>query len=111
MVENKPGASGNIAADYLPKSPPDGYMVMYTTITTHAINPSLFSKLPYDPVKDFTPVLRVGKTSLVLLELRAQMRDNASIPQGGTPEEFAAFLRSEAERWGAEVRRTGASAN
>ena len=58
VVENKPGASAQIAADFVAKSPPDGYTLFMTTNTSHSANPHLFRKLPYDPVKDFTPVAR-----------------------------------------------------
>jgi tripartite-type tricarboxylate transporter receptor subunit TctC len=56
LVENRPGAGGNIATDIVAKSPADGYTLVMGTIGTHAINATLFPKLPYDPVKDFTAV-------------------------------------------------------
>ena len=49
VVENKPGAGGNIGADLVAKSPPDGYTLVIGAIATHAINPALYPKLPYDP--------------------------------------------------------------
>ena len=55
VVENRPGASGNIAAELVSKAPPDGYTLLGASIT-HAINASMFAKLPFDPVKDFTPI-------------------------------------------------------
>ena len=55
VVENKPGASGTIAADFVAKSPPDGYTLMLDA-SSYAVNPSLYPKLPYDPQKAFTPV-------------------------------------------------------
>src|SRR5918996_2410992 len=54
VVDNRPGAGGNIGADIVAKAPPDGYTLVMGTIGTHAINATLFSKLPYDPVRDFT---------------------------------------------------------
>src|SRR5688500_4348231 len=54
IVENKPGAGTTIASDYIAKSPPDGYTIWLQDITTHAINVALYSKLPYDSMKDFT---------------------------------------------------------
>jgi tripartite-type tricarboxylate transporter receptor subunit TctC len=57
VVENRTGAGGNIAADAVAKAPPDGYTLVMGSIGTHAVNVSLFSKLPYDPVRDFAPVL------------------------------------------------------
>ena len=60
LVENKAGASGFIAAQYVARAAPDGYTVLMTTNTTHAANEHLFKKLPYDPVKDFTPITLMG---------------------------------------------------
>ncbi len=56
LVENRAGAGGNIAADMVAKAAPDGYTLVMGSIGTHAVNVSLFSKLPYDPVRDFAPV-------------------------------------------------------
>lgn len=67
VVENKPGAQGAIAAEQVAKSPPDGYTILVTTNTPQAANVSLFKKLPYDPVKDFEPVARLGTTSFMLM--------------------------------------------
>jgi len=67
VVENKPGAQGAIAAEFVAKSAPDGYTLLVTTNTPQAANVSLFKKLPYDPVKDFEPVLRLSTTSFMLM--------------------------------------------
>jgi tripartite-type tricarboxylate transporter receptor subunit TctC len=67
VAENRPGASGMIAAEAVAKSAPDGYTLMMGHIGTHAINVSLFSKLPYDPVKDFAPVSLLVSVPNVLL--------------------------------------------
>jgi len=67
VVENKPGAQGSIAAEFVAKSAPDGYTLMVTTNTPQAANVSLFKKLPYDPVKDFEPVVRLSTTSFMLM--------------------------------------------
>ncbi|MGV3628561.1 MAG: Bug family tripartite tricarboxylate transporter substrate binding protein [Betaproteobacteria bacterium] len=56
VVDNRPGAGGNIGADIVAKSPADGYTLVMGTIGTHAVNVSLFSKLPYDPIRDFVAV-------------------------------------------------------
>ena len=66
FVENKVGAGGNIGADVVAKSPPDGYTLLVATVSTHAINPGLYSKMPYDPVKDFAPIAQVGVTPTML---------------------------------------------
>jgi tripartite-type tricarboxylate transporter receptor subunit TctC len=67
VVENKPGAGGNIGADYVAKSPPDGYTVVMGALSTHAVNPSLYAKMPYDAVKDFAPITLVAVTPNVLV--------------------------------------------
>jgi len=59
VVENKPGAGGAIAAEFVAKSPPDGYTLLIASNTQLAANPSLFKTLSYDPVKDFAPVARM----------------------------------------------------
>ncbi len=56
VIENRTGAGGNIGADVVAKSPPDGYTLVTGSIGTHAVNVSLFSKMPYDPVRDFAPI-------------------------------------------------------
>src|SRR3954470_13532359 len=67
VVENKAGAQGAIAAAEVAKAAPDGYTLMLTTNTPQAANVSLFRKLSYDPVKDFTPITRYGTTSFMLM--------------------------------------------
>lgn len=67
VIENRPGAGTTIAADFIAKSPPDGYTLYYIDITTHSINASLYKKLPYDSVKDFAPVMLVTSTPLMLV--------------------------------------------
>jgi len=65
IVDNRPGASANIGAEFLVKSPPDGY-TLFCASTIHTINPSLYSKLAYDPVRDFSPITLIAATSQVL---------------------------------------------
>jgi tripartite-type tricarboxylate transporter receptor subunit TctC len=67
VVENKAGAQGAIAAAEVAKAAADGYTLMVTTNTPHAANVSLFKKLTYDPVKDFTAITRFGTTSFMLM--------------------------------------------
>lgn len=66
LVENKTGAGGNLGAADVAKAPPDGYTLLMATVSTHAINPGLYKKMPYDPVEDFAPVGQVGVTPCVL---------------------------------------------
>jgi tripartite-type tricarboxylate transporter receptor subunit TctC len=66
VVENRPGAGGNIGADLIAKAKPDGYTLVMGAVATHAINPWLYAKLPYDPVKDFAPVTIVASVPNVL---------------------------------------------
>jgi len=67
VIDNKPGASGFIAAQQVAKANPDGYTVLITTNTTHAANEHLYKTLPYDPVKDFAPVTLLGKGGQVMV--------------------------------------------
>jgi tripartite-type tricarboxylate transporter receptor subunit TctC len=66
VVDNRPGAGANIGAEVVAKSPPDGYTLLLAS-TIHTINPSLYSKLAYDPVRDFAPVTLIALTSQVLV--------------------------------------------
>lgn len=72
VVENKPGASGMLAAEMVAKSAPDGHTLFLTTNTAHSVNPFLFKTLPYDPIKDFSPIARVCYFPFVLA-VNAQM--------------------------------------
>jgi len=67
VVDNKPGAGTAIAGDFVAKSAPDGYTLWLQDMTTHAINVGLYKNLPYDSVKDFTPITLVASTPLMLV--------------------------------------------
>ncbi|RYF27317.1 MAG: tripartite tricarboxylate transporter substrate binding protein [Comamonadaceae bacterium] len=87
VVDNKGGASGMIAAQFVAKAPADGYTVLITTNTTHAANEHLYKKLPYDPVKDFVPVSGLGKGGQVMVV-------NASAPYKNVGELLAAAKKT-----------------
>jgi tripartite-type tricarboxylate transporter receptor subunit TctC len=67
VIDNRAGASGFIASQFVAKAPADGYTVLVTTNTTHAANEHLYKKLPYDPVKDFAPVAGLGKGGQIMV--------------------------------------------
>src|SRR5688500_742964 len=84
IIENRPGAGANIGAEVVVKSAPDGYTLLCAS-TIHTINPSLYSKLGYDPVRDFTPITLIAATSQVLAV-------HPSLPVK-TVKEFIAYAR------------------
>jgi tripartite-type tricarboxylate transporter receptor subunit TctC len=86
VVDNRPGAGGNIGADYVAKSAPDGYTVVMGALSTHAVNPSLYSKMPYDAVKDFAPITLLAITPNVLVV-------NPSLPVHSV-EELVAYAKA-----------------
>lgn len=67
VVENKPGAGGNLGADLAAKAAPDGATIVMGAVATHAINPWLYAKIPYDPIRDFTPITGVAQVPNVLV--------------------------------------------
>jgi tripartite-type tricarboxylate transporter receptor subunit TctC len=67
VVDNRVGASGNIGADAIAKAAPDGYTIGIVTSSTHAVAVSLSAKLPYDPIKDFTPITMLANSPYVLV--------------------------------------------
>lgn len=96
VVDNKPGAGGNIGADFVAKSPADGHTLVMGTVGTHAINGALYSKMPYDMVKDFVPVAHVASAPNLLVvnndlpvktvaELIAYMKANPNKLSFGSP--------------------------
>lgn len=86
VIENKPGAGGNIGADFVAKSAPDGYTVLMGAVATHAINPAVYPKMPYDAQKDFAPVTPIAVTPNVLIV-------NPSVPAKDL-KEFIAHLKA-----------------
>jgi len=67
IIENRPGGGGNIGADAVAKAAPDGTTIGISAVATHAINPWLFTKMPYDPVKDFAPITQMVRVPNVLV--------------------------------------------
>jgi tripartite-type tricarboxylate transporter receptor subunit TctC len=67
LVENRPGVGGNIGADIVAKSSPDGYTLLIGTVGIHAINGALYNKMPFDPIADFTPISFLASTPNVLV--------------------------------------------
>jgi tripartite-type tricarboxylate transporter receptor subunit TctC len=67
VVENRPGAGGNLGVDLVAKAPPDGLTIGIAATAMHAINPWLFAKLPFDPIKDFAPVMQMVRIPNVLV--------------------------------------------
>jgi tripartite-type tricarboxylate transporter receptor subunit TctC len=86
VVENKPGAGGNIGADFVAKSPPDGYTILLGALSTHAVNPSLYKSMPYDAAKDFAPITLIAITPNVLVV-------NASSPVNDV-KQFIAYTKA-----------------
>ena len=77
VVENRPGAGGNLGVDQVAKASPDGYTLVIGAVATHAVNPWLFSKLPYDPIKDFVPITLIAHMPNILVmtpERAAQLK-------------------------------------
>ena len=66
VIDNRGGSGGNIGTDIVAKAAPDGYTLLMA-IVSHAINPSLYSKLPFDPVKDFAPIARTGAATIIFV--------------------------------------------
>jgi tripartite-type tricarboxylate transporter receptor subunit TctC len=78
VVENRPGAGGLIGAEAVKRAPADGYTLFMGHTGTHAVNPSLYSKLPYDPVKDFVPITLMISTSHILVVPAASPANSVS---------------------------------
>jgi tripartite-type tricarboxylate transporter receptor subunit TctC len=85
IVENRPGASGMIAGEYVARQPADGYTILLD-ITTHAVNPALYSKMPYEPLKDLVPVTQIMQAPNVLVV-------HPSVPVASV-KDFIAYVKS-----------------
>ena len=90
VVDNKPGAGGNIGADFVAKSPADGYTLVLGTVGTHSINGSLYEKMPYDMVKHFAPVSLIASAPNLLVV-------NNNVP-AKTVSEFVAHLKANPDK-------------
>ncbi len=86
VVENKGGAGGNLGAAQVAKATPDGYTILMGTVATHALNPALYKKMPYDPVKSFAPISLLAIVPNVLVV-------NPEFP-AKTTEELIALLKA-----------------
>ena len=78
LVENRPGAGGNLGADLVAKAAPDGQTLLMGAVATHAINPWLYSKMPYDALRDFTPITLVAQVPNVMV-MNAEVAARLSI--------------------------------
>jgi len=91
VIENKPGAGGGVGAEFTAKAAPDGYTIMGGTISTHAINASLYNKLPYDPVKDFVAITLIARVPNMLVV-------NPAIPAANV-KELIALLKANPNKY------------
>jgi tripartite-type tricarboxylate transporter receptor subunit TctC len=101
VVDNRPGAGGLIGADTVAKATPDGYTLLFANISTHGVNPALYTKLPYDPVKDFAPISLATITPNVLVV-------HPSIPAKST-KELIAHIKSHPGKLNVATPGTGSS--
>src|SRR3954464_14112079 len=86
VIDNRPGAGGSVGADLVAKGPADGYTLFLAGVGSHAVNPNLHARLPYDPVKDFTPITLIASAPSVLVV-------NPGVPARSVAE-FTAYVRA-----------------
>ena len=91
LVDNRPGASAQIAASFAAKAPADGYTLFLTSNSSHSVNPHIYKKLPYDPIADFTPIGGLAYFPFILAV-------NATLPMR-TPHEFVAYAHANKGRF------------
>lgn len=91
IVENRPGAGGTVGTEYVARQPADGYTILMGSVSTHGSAPCVYSKLPYDAVKDFTPLTVVATIPNV-------MSVNQAVPASNL-QEFVALLKKEPEKY------------
>jgi len=100
LLENRAGAGGTIAGEYVARSAPDGYTLYMGSAATPCIAPALYPKLPYDPIQDFSPVSVIAAASFVLVV-------HVSIPARSV-KEFAEHVKKETVKWADVIKRSGA---
>src|SRR6267378_4858039 len=86
VIDNRPGAGGSVGAELAAKAPPDGYTLFLAGVGSHVVNPNLHARLPYDPVRDFTPITLLATAPSVLVV-------NPAVPARSVAE-FTAYARA-----------------
>ena len=114
IVENRPGAGTTIAAEFIAKSTPDGYTLLFTDLSTHAITPSIYAKLAYHPLRDFAAVAPVSSSPLIMVahpsvgiksakELIALAKKHPGVTCGNAGVGTVTHMASEKFRWRAGI--------
>jgi tripartite-type tricarboxylate transporter receptor subunit TctC len=94
-VENRTGAAGTIGAQQAATSPPDGYTITIGGMTTHVLAPAVYPNLPYDPIKDFTTIGRIGTSSILLIATKDfaanNLRELTELSKKGEPIQYGSW--------------------